>query len=1088
MEFRVLGPIDVRRDGRSLALGGPKQRALLAFLLLQANEPVSRDRLINALWGAQASTGAGQSLDSYVSRLRKLLGPDRLVRQPAGYVLRVEPGELDLARFEDLAARRRLSEALSVWRGPALADLLFEPFAGVEAERLEERRLDVLEERMEAELADGRGVELVVELERLVREHPLRERLLGQLMLALYRSGRQAAALEAYRAARRRLSEELGLEPGPQLQELERRILAHDPTLGTHSPAAKPASPKRQWRRGVVAAAAAVVVAGGTAAGVVLGTRGTSAVALPRAGVSRLLAIESGSGRPAGSAVLPSAPTAITTAAGSLWLADPGDQAVLRADLRSGAVVDRIPIAGQPGSLAAGGGAIWVASTLNGTIERIDPATETVSQTIRLGQEFTSAVAYGHGSLWVADTTDQAVIELDPASGTAKRTISLDVRPTSLVVGDRALWVAGHDAGSVSEVDLASGQTVATIHVGDGPAALALGAGGLWVANSLDSTVSRIDPETGAVVATLPAGSGPSALAVSGGSVWVTSQYSGTVSRIDPHRNAVAATVKLGGRPAAVTAAAGTVWVGAGPGAEIHRGGTLVLASSSYPSSIDPAIYFQAPVPLFIGLAYDGLVTFAETSGPDGLRLVPDLALQVPTPTAGGTIYTFRLRPGIRYSDGRSVRASDFRRTFERLFRVNSLGLGDYAAIVGADACRRRPMSCDLSRGVVTDDRTGTVAFHLSRPDSDFLFKLADFGFSVPLPPGVPEHDTAYRALPGTGPYRITSANRGEIRFVRNPFFREWSHAAQPAGNPDTIVWRFSKSHERTIGWVEQGKADFSFDLIPPGELRSIRTQSPSQLHSNPMFAAEFLHLNTHAPPFDDIRVRRALNFAIDRRKIARMYGGSFVATPTCQPLVPGLLGYRRYCPYTRHPTGDGAYHGPDLARAKRLVAASGTRGERVDVWGASDEFVIPREETTYVAGVLRSLGYRAYVHLQRLGSITPGARRHHQMSTDGDWLPTYPAPSSYLPPFFSCDGGLGNGYACNPALDTLMERAQSLQLSDPRQAAALWTRVDHRATDLAYWVPTVTDRVVELVSKRVRNYQFQPAWGSFIADQAWLR
>jgi YVTN family beta-propeller protein len=759
---------------------------------------------------------------------------------------------------------------------------------------------------------------------------------------------------------------------------------------------------------------------------------------------------------------------------------------VLRADPASGRVVDLIPIGGQPGSIVGGSHAVWVASTLNGVIHRIDPATETISQTIRLGQAHTSGIAFGHGVLWVADTTDHAVVEIDTMTGSATRTFSLDVRPTSLVVGEGALWVADHDAGLVAEIDLASGQTVATIHVGNGPAALALGARALWVANSVDSTVSRINPETGAVVATIPVGSGPAALAVAGGSVWVANQYSGTVSRIDPRRNSVGGTIRFGGRPAAVAVTDRTVWVGAGPSAAVHRGGTLVLASSTQPASIDPAMYSQAPVPQFTGLAYDTLVTFAKTSGPGGLRLVPDLALKVPTPAANGTTYTFRLRPGIRYSDGRRLLASDFQRSFERLFRVHSPGRDGYIAIVGAGSCRRRPAACDLSRGVVTDDRTGTVAFHLTKPDPDFLYKLTDFGFSAPLPPGVPGRDAGYHPLPGTGPYRIASANRREIRFVRNRFFREWSHAAQPAGNPDSIAWRFSKSHAQTIQWVARGRADWSFDLISPDELRAIRARSPSQLHSNPIFAVEFLPLNTHAPPFDDVRVRRALSFAIDRWKITRMYGGPFVASPTCQPLVPGLLGYRRYCPYTLHPTPDGAYHGPDLAQAKRLVAASGTRGAGVDVWGASDEFVVPRQLTAYVGNVLRSLGYRVRVHLERIGSITVAARRSRQMSADGDWLPAYPTPSSYVPPFFACNGGYSNGYVCNRGLDADMARALSLQLRDPQKAAALWMRIDHEVTDLSYWVPTVTARVVELVSKRIRNYQFQPIYG-FIATQASL-
>jgi YVTN family beta-propeller protein len=1084
VHFALLGPLEVVEGGRPLSLGGPKQRALLAMLLLHANEVVSRDRLVEAIWGEQLPVSPTQALDTYVSRLRKLLGADRVARRVGGYALRVEPGELDLDRFELLVEKAAFREALAIWRGPALADLLFEPFAAVEAQRLDERRLWALEERIESEISAGEGPQLVSELERLVGKHPLRERLLGQLMLALYRAGRQTAALEAYRAARRRLAEQLGLEPSPQLQELERRILSHDPTLGGRPRVPGLARPRR--RSVVVLAVAVAAVALGTAAGVVLGTRGRSAAVAGSARVSRLLAIEVRSGRVLHAAELPGAAAAIA-ASGSLWLAVPSDQAVLRADPDSGRVVDRIAIPGQPGSVVDGAGAVWVASTLNGTIARVDPRTGTVVQTIRLGQQHTSAIAFGHGSLWVADTTDNAVIELDASTGSARRTLTLGVRPTSLAVGAQAIWVADHDAGSVSEVDLRSGQTVATIHVGNGPAALMLGAGALWVANSLDSTVSRIDPETGAVVATIPVGSGPSALGVNDGSVWVSNQYSGTVSRIDSRRNAVSRTVRFGGRPTALTVAAGTVWVSAGPSAEGHRGGTLILASSTQPGSIDPAIYSQAATAQFTGLAYDTLVTFAKTSGPDGLRLVPDLAVQVPAPTAGGTTYSFRLRPGIRYSDGRPVRASDFRRAFERLFDVGSPGLDDYTAITGADACRRHPDRCDLSGGVLTNDRAGTVAFQLSKPDPDFLFRLTDFGFSAPVPPGTPQRDAGYRAIPGTGPYRIARANKEEIRFVRNPFFREWSHAAQPAANPDQIVWTFSSSHEQTIRWVTSGRADWTWDLISPTELRTIRIRSPSQLHSNPIFAVEFFPLNTRLSPFDDRRVRQALNFAVDRRKVAQMYGGSSVAAPTCQPLVPGLIGYRRYCPYTLHPTKDGAYHGPDLARARRLVAESGTRGERIDVWGATDEIVIPRQVTAYVGSVLRSLGYRVHVHLARLGSITTAMRRRHQMSTDGDWLPAYPAPSSYMLPFFSCGGGHGNDYVCNLALDAEMARALSFQLRDPRKASALWTRVDREITDQAYWVPTVTDRFIDLVSKRIRNYEFNPVWG-FIADQAWLR
>ncbi|MDQ3995375.1 MAG: AAA family ATPase, partial [Actinomycetota bacterium] len=231
MKFRILGPLEVVADGNALDLGGPKQRALLAILLLEANRVVSSDRLIEALWEEAPPGTAQKALQVYVSQLRKLLGRERLETQAPGYRLRVEPDELDLARFEHLRQEGKLREALALWRGPPLAEFAYERFAQAEIARLEELRLVSLEERIERDLARGSDAGLVGELEALVREHPLRERLLGQLMLALYRSGRQAEALESYQAARTALVEELGIEPGRPLRELHQAILTQDPSL-----------------------------------------------------------------------------------------------------------------------------------------------------------------------------------------------------------------------------------------------------------------------------------------------------------------------------------------------------------------------------------------------------------------------------------------------------------------------------------------------------------------------------------------------------------------------------------------------------------------------------------------------------------------------------------------------------------------------------------------------------------------------------------------------------------------------------------------------------------------------------------------
>jgi DNA-binding SARP family transcriptional activator len=243
LEFRILGPVEVLEDEEPIPLGGPRQRALLAILLTRANEVVSTDRLIYELWGEASPRTALNTLQYYVSQLRKLLGANRIVTQPPGYAIRVEPDELDLARFERLLEEgggERAREALALWRGPALADFAYEEFAQTEAARLEELRLAALEQRIDADLALARHAELVGELEQLVGQHPLREKLRGQLTLALYRSGRQAEALETYQMMRRALVDELGIEPSPALQELERAMLRQDPALDLASAASTP--------------------------------------------------------------------------------------------------------------------------------------------------------------------------------------------------------------------------------------------------------------------------------------------------------------------------------------------------------------------------------------------------------------------------------------------------------------------------------------------------------------------------------------------------------------------------------------------------------------------------------------------------------------------------------------------------------------------------------------------------------------------------------------------------------------------------------------------------------------------------------
>jgi DNA-binding SARP family transcriptional activator len=263
MEFLLLGPLEVRDGNRTLPIVGARQRGLLAVLLLHANEVVSTDRLIEDVWRGEPPDTADNALQRQVSRLRQVLQPADgdgrlLLTRPPGYMLSISPDDIDLERFRrlvDEARRTRdadpgasaslLRQALALWRGQPLADFAFEPFAQVEVARLEEMRVAALEDLVEADLAAGAHDARVAEIEALVAAHPLRERLRGHLMLALYRSGRQADALRVYREGRTTLVEELGIEPGPELRALEKAILVHDPSLI----ASRPSPARRASRR-----------------------------------------------------------------------------------------------------------------------------------------------------------------------------------------------------------------------------------------------------------------------------------------------------------------------------------------------------------------------------------------------------------------------------------------------------------------------------------------------------------------------------------------------------------------------------------------------------------------------------------------------------------------------------------------------------------------------------------------------------------------------------------------------------------------------------------------------------------------------
>lgn len=834
-----------------------------------------------------------------------------------------------------------------------------------------------------------------------------------------------------------------------------------------------------RWRVRRIAAAGALAAAAIAIALVV--ALGNSSSANAHIDANSAGAIDTGSNRLVDQVRVGSGPGPIATGAGSVWVANVLDNTVSQVDPKTAEVQQTISVDIDPTALVFGQGSLWVACSATRSVLWINPETYKILARVPVGNG-PSGLAISPGTVWVTNRFDNTVTEIDASTGRVRRTLDAGASPSAAAYGLGALWIANGASSTVTRLDPRTGG-LQTVAVGNGPAAVAVGEGSVWVANSLDATVSRIDPSRNVVASTITVGRGPSSVLLNDGAVWVADSYSGELSRIDPGIDRVVKTVAVGNGPQSLAAAGGRVWLSARAAAAVHRGGTLrVNMAADGLDTVDSAVGYTPPDWMILATTGDGLVGFKRVSGLDGGTLVPDLATSLPVPTDSGRTYTFQLRPGIKYSNGQTVRASDLRRALERDFLVDSPGVGHYTGLVGGAACSKS--KCDLSRGVVANDRAGTVTLHLTAPDPEFLYKLAlTFAQFVPR---VPMKRAERAGVPGTGPYMVASYRpKHVLTLVRNPYFHEWSAAAQPDGYPDRIVVSFTGTPGRQLTAVERGKADYA-DLDQLGWRDELATRYSAQVHLFPIGGTEGLFLNTHEPPFDNLAVRQAVNFAIDRRKTPAAFGGTEGASVTCQMLPPGTPGYKPSCLYTQRP-GD-IWTAPDLARARKLVASSGTRGQKVVVWTSGGSI----GEAVARLGVetLNALGYRAA--LKVVGNYFEAIKdlRNHPQAGFVGWSSDYPAASGFFTIFTCRAGATGNDSAsrlCNPGLDRAFDRALVAQSQDPPSASASWASVDRRVSELAPWVPLINPQRVVVVSRRVGNVQYNPEFGTLI-DQLWVR
>jgi YVTN family beta-propeller protein len=1103
VEFRILGSLEVSDSGRQVALGGGRQRALLAVLLLHRREVVSVDRLVDDLWGERPPQNATKTVQVYVSRLRKALGEGLITTGGGGYALEVEPDLVDADRFERLVGEGRealergdaaravetLSGALDLWRGDPLVDVAYESFARNEVGRLEELRLTALEERIEAELALGREAAAVPELDALVAEHPTRERLRGQLMLALYRSGRQAEALATYRDGRRALQQELGLEPGPELQGLERAILAQDPSLaGPPRRRLPPELRRRRWGGAVVALGGALLLLVAAAAIV---ASGDDAAPVP-VSANSLAVIETGSSELVGTLPTGVDPADVSADADHVWVGNRGDDTATQVDPERMTVLSTTSAGTSLGGLAAGAGAVWVGDSRGAKLVRIDPALQS-SRAIRLAARpdlFSASttpnpVAVDGDTVWVGRSSG-GLARVDADSGDVVAKVPVGNSPSSIATGLGGVWIADDVDNTVTRVDPQSvNAATATTPVGQGPGAIAVGERAVWVANAQDDTVSRIDPATAAVTDTIPVGRRPTGIAAGGGAVWVANSVDGTVSRIDPETKSVGAETEVGEAPQSVTVAHGRVWVSVGAGAIAPEAPASTSAEDAArvlipeDSSTDPALTDIAGTELS-GATCALLYNFPDRPFPEGASLLPELSKGPPLVSNNGTTYTFEIRSGFRFSppSNEPVTAAALERAIERAL---SPGLRSYGGalvddIVGAQ--RYRAGNARHLAGVTA--RGDTLTVELTKPTEDLVERLSTPWFCA-VPPDTPTgHEV--ESVPSAGPYYVAAhVPDRSLVLRRNP-----NYAGERPHELAEIRYEIGVPPQRGVEEVAAGRADYvvldplvaTVSPIRPEVFRRLdarygpRSEAAraghQQLFAEPALSVYYFLFNRSRGLFADLKLRRAFAYAIDRRALAGHTGLSQRGRPTDQFIPPGSPGFEDAAIYP--------LAGPDVARARELAGAK----RRHAVLYTCD-FPDCSRHAQILQANLRPIGIDLDVRQFPLGEF------FERVKTPGEpwdlaywnWFPDYPDPANFIEDQFG-PGGQAPAAVRDPTIEESVAEVASLS-GDARLRA--YARLDRNLAErVVPAVPYASGTTTRFFSARMGCQVMHPAYGLDLA------
>lgn len=846
MRFCILGPIRIVVDGADVAVGGRKQRVVLARLILDANTTVTQSRLIDDVWGDNPPPSARNTLQTYVSQLRKAIGADRIVATPGGYMLVAEDGEIDARdfanRLDSIDTTRsgsgtELRDALAIWRGPALADIADERGVAGDVARLEAQRSAATEAAIDADLREGGHRNAIGELESLTTANPLHEGFWEQLMLAQYRSGRQVDALRTFRRARAALVQEAGVEPGTRLRQLNDRVLDHDPTLDwieheskgpeAHADAvddiarSTPRTPSNRPRHRRIAVIAASIVAVGVGLFVLVLRQGDhddapNGVVAADGSVSALI-IDPDTGDVTATIDRAQirAPVEAIYADGSFWILNLEPMSFAQVDAQTGEITRQIasPV-DDVGYFAVDGSDLWVTHYTQPVVSRVDIERGIeVGRFVDLpGEGGSYGVAIADESLWVArrdaDDFEGAILRLDPNTFETQHEFRRLPGSLSIAADDESIWTTGL-TGDVNRIDLRTNR-VNSGNSGQSSNFIAAGGGFGWTTDEVLGTVNQIDSTAG-VVATYSTGLGARPLSFDGDrTVWVANQKAGSVTGIDVHDGSQR-TISFGRQPQAVAAGGGRLLVEFQYSLPAELDGEMprMFITPYQLEPLDPAHLDTPTSRQVLAATCGGLISLDGNNEP-----VPELAERLPRVSSDALTYHFTIAAGRRFSppSNELIDAETFKVTIERTlspqFDDSAPGVRAAGDIAGVDEFRRG--DADHIVGIVADGRDLTI--RLSSRSSDFVRRLADPSLcattarsasdsAVAVPTG---DASAERSLASAGPYYIARHSNGEyLILLSNPNYR----GPRPQ-HLDGLALREGVPYDQAVMSVDDGSWD----------------------------------------------------------------------------------------------------------------------------------------------------------------------------------------------------------------------------------------------------------------------------------------